>query len=368
MPTDAAALARGAVRHPAAARRILRLALGTALCLLVSQLLNWPMAFVAPVLTLTILALPVPAPRLKGGIVLILGLVLPVTLGLLLVPLLEHARWAGIGLVTLALFYSFRFTAKGGSAALGTFMTIGLTLVVTIGSVNVNILIILINALAVNAFFGVVFVWIAHACLPEQPDHLQGTGEPPREVVLPETSEVNRRAVRSLLIVLPLALIFLFISGSPAYTVVMIKVASMGQQASVGASRSHGRSLIASTFWGGLAAILAWNLLSLWPSLLLYTLLAGLAGLLFGQRIFSGTGLHSDAGRWSYAFLTMMVLLGPAVLDSPFSNTAGDAFTTRLMLFGLIAVYGTLASFVFDAFWPPKRQKGETLSKAVPDG
>ena len=67
--------------HPAAARRILRLGLGTALCMLFSQMVAWPLSFIAPVLTLFLLALPIPPPTLKKGIVFILALLAPLALG-----------------------------------------------------------------------------------------------------------------------------------------------------------------------------------------------------------------------------------------------------------------------------------------------
>ena len=62
MPTESRAVASGQAMHPLAARRILRLALGTALSLWFSQAINWPLSFIAPVLTLMILSLPLPAP------------------------------------------------------------------------------------------------------------------------------------------------------------------------------------------------------------------------------------------------------------------------------------------------------------------
>jgi hypothetical protein len=157
--------------------------------------------------------------------------------------------------------------------------------------------------------------------------------------------------------VLPIALLLLFVSGSPAYTVVMIKVASMGQQASSDRSRDMGRSLLESTFWGGVAAIVAWTILGAWPSLLLYVLLIGLAGLLFGRGIFQGPGVHPQFSKWSYAFLTMIVLLAPAVLDLPGSGGAAAAIWSRLWLFLVIAGYGTLAVAVFDAFWPDPQDR-----------
>jgi len=347
-----------AVRHPLAARRILRLSLGTAVCLLFSQSVSWPLSFIAPVLTMMILALPLPPLGLKKGIGFIVALILPMVSGMALLPLLMHARWAGILLVGLALFFSFYYTARGGSPVLGTFMTIGLTLVVTVGSVSPDVMIFLVKDLALCAVVALAFVWLAHLLLPDPPrDPAHAPLKMPKPPV-PNAVEVRRRALRSLFVVLPLALVFMFVSGSPAYTVVMIKTAALGQQASTDRSRDMGRSLLASTLWGGMAAVIGWYALRIWPSLTFYTLLIALAGLWFGRGIFQGPAVGPKFSMWSYAFLTMLVILGPAVLDSPVSSDAGSAFWSRLWLIVLVAVYGTITVRVFDAFWPaaPVRQ------------
>jgi len=358
MPTEAGATAgvmpraARAAPHPVAARRILRLAFGTALCLAVTQAFGGPLAFIAPVLTMFILATPLPAPGIKKGLALVVALVVPMLASLALLPFLAQARWAGIVGLGLALFYTFYFTARGGSAVLGTFMTVGLTLVVTVGSISPELLVVLIGALGINALVGVAFVWLAFLLFPDLPtESVPGGGKPPPQSTTPPRG-AGRRALRSLLVVLPLALVFLFSSASAAYTPVMIKVASMGQEASVADSRVLGRSLLASTLWGGLGALLAWGLLRVWPSLVPYTLIVALAGLWFGRRIFRGVAVTPDFGTWSYAFLTLLVLLGPAVADSPLGGGLG--FGQRLGLFVLIAVYGTAAVAVFDAFWPPR--------------
>ncbi len=333
-------------------RRIFRLALGTALSMWYSQASPWTLSFIAPVFTMFILALPLPAPNLKGGIKFIIALMLPVIAGLAFLPFLEHARWAGILMVALALYYTFYFTATGGSPVMGAFMTVGLTLVVTVGSVSVEALMMLIPGLARGAFFGMIFVWIAHAIMPDLPRDGPPPAKPPPPK--PILEEARRSAWRSMMITFPAALVFLFSSASPSYVVVMIKVASMGQQANTDKSREMGRSLLESTLWGGVAAIIAWQLLSIWPSLTMYTLLIGLSGLLFGARIFQGPAVHPKFAMWSYAFLTMIIVLAPAVLDGQSSDGAGSAFYARLFLIMLVAVYGNIAVAVFDAFWPSK--------------
>ncbi len=355
MPTEASGRAALDGRHPAATRRILRLALGTSLCLWVSQFISWPLAFITPVLTMFILALPMPAPGLKKGLMFIVALLLPMVLGSALLPFLHHARWAGILLVALALYYSFYYTARGGSPVLGTFITIGLTLVVTVGSVNADILLLLIRALGLAAAVAMAFVWIAHALLPDlppDPDHIQAAAPP--SATAPSPAQARRSACRSLVIVLPLALLFLYLSGSPAYTVVMIKVAAMGQQASTDKSREMGVDLLKSTLWGGLGAIAVWQLLTIWHALPLYTLLVGLAGLLFGRWIFQGVTVHPKFSMASYAYLTMLVLLGPA-LAMP-GGDAAAGFYTRLLLILAVGLYGTAAVAVFDAFVPGRQR------------
>ncbi len=334
-------------RHPLAARRILRLAFGVSACLLTTQALALDLAFVAPAITLMLLALPLPAPTMKQGLVVVLALLLPMVASLALLPFLVHARWAGILLMALALFHTFHFTARGGPAALGAFMTIGLTLVVTVGSISPELLVRLIQYFAANALAGVAFVWVAHALLPD-PAVEAARAAPPRPPAPPPEVAV-RNALRALMVVLPLTLVFLFSSASAAYIPVMIKVASMGQQATTDQSRHMGRSLLTSTVWGGAAAFAAWTLMRVWPGLFTYTLVIALGGLAFGVRIFRGPAVAPDHDTWSYAYLTMLVLLGPAVTDSPLSD--GIAFGNRLFLFLVIAVYGTAAVAIHDAFW-----------------
>jgi hypothetical protein len=345
-----------ATQAPIADRRVLRLALGTSLAFCVSQALGWPLSFVTPLVAMVLLALPMPAPTLKMGIVLVAAIVVPILIGsLALLPFFSHLRSVGIILVVLALFHSFYLAARGAPAAVGTFLTIGITLNVAIGSVNIDALYDIVSGLAKGAISGLLFVWLAHAMLPDLPATLPA--QRPAPAPKPPANIARLKAFRSLLVVLPVAIIFLFSSASTSYIVVMIKVASMGQQAESGISRSMGRSLLESTFWGGLGAIVGWQLLSLWPSLLFFTLLVAIAALIYGRRIFHGAGMHPDGNMWSYALLTMLVILAPAALDSAGGSAAGAAFWSRLLLIAIAAVYGSLAVVVFDAFFPAAARK-----------
>jgi len=346
-----------------ASRRILRLALGTAMAMGFSQLFYTPLSFIAAVFTMFVLAVPLPAPTLKSGLKFVLALVIPAYIGMLLIPFLMHTRWAGVILVILALFGSFYYSAKGGSPIMGMFMTVGITMVVTVGSVSPEAMIMVINGMAVGAAVGIAFVAFAHALLPDIPPPQSASPAKKPPPAKPSGLRARRNALRSLTVVLPLVIIFLFVSSSTSYVVVMIKVASMGQQANAQASRTMGKEQMESTLWGGLGALIGFQILTIWPSLLMLCLVIAIACLLYGSRIFKGPGMHPRAAMWSYALLTMIIILTPALTSD---GDASAAFYTRMGLFIVIAIYGTIAVAVFDTFWPDKKKESPEL--ASPNG
>ena len=154
---------------------------------------------------------------------------------------------------------------------------------------------------------------------------------------------------------MPVLFFFLLSSASASYFAVMIKVATMAQQAGSDQTKTAGRSLLASTLIGGVSAIIAWEILSIWPSVLMYSLLIGLAGLVIGAKIFAGPGMAPDGPTWSYGYLTMIVVLAPAVMDGIGGNPAGAAFWSRLLMFVYATIYGVAAVYIFDAFWPARK-------------
>ena len=334
--------------------RILRLATGTGLSMWVSQAVGWDLSFIAPVITLFILALPLPALTLATGIKFLAAMSLSMYAGLLLLPWLLDYQLVGLLLLILALYWSFYFTAKGGSPVLGTFVTLGIALSTAVGSVSVDATLMLISGLIMNATIGIVFVWIAHALVP---DALAGgfpkpAGGKPQDASAPDLAEARWSALRSTMIVFPIAFWFMLSGASTSYVPVMIKVASMGQQATNEGARLAGRSLIMSTIIGGIGAIIGWNILRVVPELLMYALLVALGALIFGRKIFQGKGMHPDAGTWSYGYLTMIVILAPAVMDTMSGSSADAAFWSRLLMFGLATLYGVAAVYVVDAFRP----------------
>ena len=351
MPIDVASPAAPGLAI--ANKRVLRLALGTALSLWISQAVGWSISYIAPVITMFLLAMPIARPKAKFFVVVILAVVVSVYGSFLFLPLLLHQKAVGFLLLALALFHSFYFSAKGGAAVVSTLVTIGLAMTVAVGSVSVDALVAVAAGLTIGAVVGVFVAFLSHALLPDPPLENQGESKKDAPTAIP-LAIARRNAMRALAIVLPITLWFLVSVASASNMAVMIKVAAMGQEAANQKARDAAKSLIMSTLIGGIGAVIAWNVLRIWPSLTLYTLLIALAGLLFGPRIFAGRGLQPNGPTWSYAFLTLIVVLAPAVLDGDFGSSADARFYDRLWMFVWATLYGVGAIFLFEVFWPQR--------------
>ncbi len=340
--------------------RILRLALGTAIALAFSQIMAWPLSFVAPVITMFVLALPLPPPKLKSGIAFVMVMIACMYGGTLLLPTLVNQPAVGVVLLAIALFWCFYYTASGGSPILGTFATLGIGLTTAIGSVSIDAVFMLANAIGFSTAVGIVFVWIAHAILPDSKasDALPPGAVPKKPAAAtPDLARARWSAFRSLIIVFPVAFWFLLSAASTAYLPVMLKVASMGQQATNEDTAQAAHSLTVSTLAGGIAAVIGWSILSVAPTLPVYAILVAIAGLCFGAKTFKGLAMQPDGATWSYAYLTMLVILAPAVLDSAGGAPAGAKFWDRLIMFAGAGLYAVIAVYVVDAFRPRGRDE-----------
>ena len=333
--------------------RVLRLAFGTALSLWISQAVGWSISYIAPVITMFLLAMPIARPKAKFFVVVVSAVVISVYGSFLFLPLLLYQKAVGFLLLTLALFHSFYFSAKGGAAVVSTLVTIGLAMTVAVGSVSVDALLAVASGLTLGAVVGAVIAFLSHALIPDPllEDQAKAKENTPATIPL---AVARRNAMRALAIVLPIILWFLVSVASASNMAVMIKVAAMGQEAANQKAGDAAKSLLMSTLIGGIGATVAWNVLRIWPSLTLYTLLIALAGLLFGPRIFAGRGLQPNGPTWSYAFLTMIVVLAPAVLDGDFGSSADARFYDRLLMFVWATLYGVGAIYLFEAFWPQR--------------
>ena len=95
MPTRAAPATAATSYESVASTRILRLAFGTAVSLWISQAVGWELSFLAPVVTMFLLAMPLSQPQPKLFIVVVLALTLGIYGSFVFLPLLLHQLLEG---------------------------------------------------------------------------------------------------------------------------------------------------------------------------------------------------------------------------------------------------------------------------------
>ncbi|MFW2403382.1 MAG: DUF2955 domain-containing protein, partial [Gammaproteobacteria bacterium] len=172
--------------------RTLRLAAGLALAFGLSQAIGWPASFISAVLTSVLLALPTPAPTLKTCIGFVLVMSISLAIGIQLLPLLHNQPGAGVVMTILALFWVFYFGARGGQPLLSAFLLVGLTLIPVMGSESIDVALVLLWALALNAMAAFIFVWFAFALFPDPP--VSGSSAPAQPATAPPDAALARRS------------------------------------------------------------------------------------------------------------------------------------------------------------------------------
>jgi hypothetical protein len=330
-------------------RRALRFALTAALALAVAYALAFPLPFIAPMFVVLLSTLPGPplAPRALLGLLLVV--VIALTVGVLLIPLLRYFPVTAILVVAAGLYLSMYLTLIRGKRLLGTFLTIGFTLISVAGSLSSVLATTIIASLVLAIATAVLCQWVVYPLFPEP---ATTAAVPAGEEATTEATS-NWLALRATLIVLPAYLLAL--TNPQQYLMTIMKSVSLGQQASMVDARHAGRELLGSTFAGGLLAVLFWWALTLQPDLWMFFLWMLAASLYVGCKLFGVLPTRVAPSFWVNAIVTMLILLGPAVEDSANGKDAVVAFAVRFSTFIGVTLYAWVA-IAFLEGWRERRQ------------
>ncbi|EED30914.1 conserved hypothetical protein [gamma proteobacterium NOR5-3] len=316
--------------------RALRFAFATALALGLAYALGFPLPFLAPLFVVFLSAMPGPPMGPKGLVGLLLVMSVSLTVGVLLIPLIRYYPISAVLIVAVGLYFSMYLTLIRGKRLLGTFLTIGFTLISVAGSVDYLLATTVIKSLALGISAAVLCQWLVYPFFPE---HTVGAAaEAPDGQALS-----NWLAVRAMLIVMPAYLLAL--TNPSQYLMTIMKSVSLGQQASAMDARHAGRELIGSTFAGGIMAVLFWTLLTIAPTLWMFSLWMFVFALYTAAKLYGFLKTRVAPSFWINALVTMLILLGPAVEDSANGKDALAAFVQRFATFIAVTLYawGALA-------------------------
>jgi uncharacterized membrane protein YgaE (UPF0421/DUF939 family) len=322
-------------------QRTLRVATGTALCLAISFALELPIPVVAPVFAVFLLATQSRPISLKAGLLLALVVALTTGSGLVTVPLLRYYPAAGVLLIGLCLFISFRFGLRGGNNLVATFLVAGLTMISAAGVADFQLAMTVVGALVKGLLLAVLVSAFSHWIFPEP------VSEKPQPAsrVMPDDAAA-RIALRAALVVMPVWL--LAMSDPASYMPIIMKSVSLGRQSCTTSARGAARDLLGSTLLGGLLAIVFWFSLRLFVNIWMFFLWMLLFSLLVGRKLHRISQTRYSPGFWLNSLVTMIILLGQSVQDSVAGKDVYSAFAVRMGLFVAVTVYACLMLWLFE--------------------
>lgn len=318
------------------ARRVFRLGLVPALTLVIAYAVPLPLPFLAPLFAFMFVAMPGPPMGAKDLLGLLVVVLLSLSMGLLLIPLLVHYPLSAFLLAAVGLFFSAYLSVNRGKALFGTFLTIGFTLISAMGTINFSLATQVIQALVMGILLAVVCHWLVYPWFPEDP--AAPASDAPATTV---ATQSNWIALRSTVIVLPVY--FLVLTNPAAYLAIIMKAVMLGQQSSMMDAKSAGRELLGSTFLGGIFAVIFWTMLGIYTNLWMFFLWMLLFGIYIASKIFRVISSRFPASFWLNVAVTMLIMLGPAVEDSASGKDVYAAFFIRMMLFIAVTLYAWLA-------------------------
>ena len=335
-------------------KAVLRMAIGMAIAVLIAYGFALRSPFVVCVVALLLLCKPgPPLPFVKGLVVA--GVVGSLLLaGVLMVPLLENYRLAGVAVTAVAL-YAVYFKGALAANPLTTILVVAFTAIPVAGVADQALVTALSQAFAVGLATGIFVSSISHALFPDPPAPAGAAAT----AVSVSRETAHWVALQATLVVIP---VFVVALTNPAlYLAAIMKTAGLGQQAGVTNAASAGRELVGSTLMGAAIAGGVWIGLSLWPVLWMLILWVVAATIWGGVRLVGIKATSWPPSFWVNALMTMWILLGPAIEDASVGKDVGSASATRVALFIVASLYA------WAMVWALERWRASRSRSLVPD-
>jgi hypothetical protein len=323
-----------------AERQGLRVALAIACGFSLALLAGNVLPFLAPLFATQFLLASRRPPALRQGLGMVVLIIIAGALLIFFTGLLGHRPLVLLPLLWLCYFSCFwaQGSGKGGAAP-------ALVLIIAIIVPLLDILqrdlgesIVLILAKAVSG--GMLLAWAAHAVLPDL------AGDSPDDAVTLSNGNglATRQALASATILLVSVTMCLIDDRLATALVIPITVASLLSQLELAMTRRAAFGLVIINLLGGIAALLAFALLELRPTLWLLFLTLLLVSLLFAGRAV----MHAAAGKvFGGGLTTFLILFGLSA--SPLPTSTPELFSTRIA-YVLFAI--GYAMFMTVLLWP----------------
>lgn len=334
--------------------RILRLTVGTTTAVAVSYGVAWPLYFIAPIFAAIFMTIPVWI-GWKMAVQLLLRLTFSLLLGLIISEFFLDFPLLCVPLYGLFFFYIYYNDTPSAPPMATLFMTLGITMVPIMGLSGAGVSHLIAIGLLFNMAAGLFFAWLFHAVVPDSFAEQSGHAPPGKKPAHPPVSSQDERARLALVSTLvALAAVVLFFSLNLApHALAMIYICFMAgaPRASLQATKAN----TLATCIGGVAIILAFNLLVAVPTYIFMLALVLLFSLFFSRKIFEG---GPYAAAFNSGFTTFLVLLGSS---TGVDETASVNFYLRIAQVLFAGLFTIIALMVVEHFLRPRKSRNSIL-------
>ncbi len=314
-----------------------RIAFAAAMGLTLGEAFGWDFPFLPAMLAVQLLSGREPL-SVKQGIAFVAVMAVACSFAVLVGQIFVDSPLVLLLAVSLVTFLAFLLLARGQAAGVAALFLITTAVVPLLAVESESVAYGFIYSLIAGSALAVVLAFAAQALFPMRaaPKPVAAQAPQPRDVVA--LALANAAVLMSLVI-------YFMLTVTPVSIVAVLTVINiLRQPADLGGGTATG--LIVGNLAGGLAATVAYLLVTLLPSPAFLLLVALLAGLIFGDRIARG---GTSTPVYTVGLTTFLIVLGLGL--SPLPQDSSAFFISRVVDVMLAAIYAIgMASLLRSAF------------------
>jgi Protein of unknown function (DUF2955) len=317
----------------------LRLAFGVTAAFTIAEALDWDFTFLGPVLAAQVLAKPGPAPTVGQALGLMIMFGVAAGTVLLLSSAFVTTPPVLVLALALVLYLSFFAQLRGAPDIVTMLFQISAVSIPVFAVITPELSAGLAQALVTASITALLTVWAAHAVFPEVSAISAPMDAGTQRRFLP-VAAAAQAALHKTLVIMPVLILYLFDDSQVALVMLVVIVIVVRQYDPRGGLHAA-VGLIVGNLIGGLAAVLAFNVIQAQDTLVFFVTVCLTASLIFAPRIIAGAW----APLYGVAFSTFLILLGIGM--SPLPGASEGAFASRLFYVLLATAYciGALSLF-----------------------
>ena len=314
-----------------------RIAFAAAMGLTLGEVLGWDFPFLPAMLAVQLLAVREPI-SVKQGVGFVVVMLAASAFAVLVSQIFVVSPLVLLLTVSLVTFLAFLFLARGQAIGVaGTFL-ITTAVVPLLATESMSVAYGFIHSLVAGSALAVLLAFAAHAFFP-----MRVQAQPVSGVVQGER-EAAPLALANTAVLMSLVIYFMLTPSPVSIVLVLTVISILRQPADLSGGTAAG--LILGNLVGGLAATIAYLLVTLLPSPAFLLLVVLLVGLILGDRIARG---GESAPIYTVGLMTFLILLGLGL--SPLPQDSGTLFIARVFDVMLGAVFAIgMASLLRSAF------------------